>query len=485
MECSIRERMIWLFLTATLILARVTAFAPRPRYRWNNKDRFLLLSSSNFGQNDQVVEAIQSLVDFHEGSWKGKAVSFTVTPDVAAGIIGRKFSPEYTVSVKLGLDANRDYSLTESLSWNDTFSSRSISFSKSNLDVDSVDASYSLDCTLPALPAAITGTDKLIQFCIEHCIATSDDQRMRCLVCYGVDQSLLRVVVCDEVRMKRDDSRSSDRNWPELLSDTLNPNNMVGEDIPAAGPAESKSVGSEQRPDRLQKSTPLDTSDGSRKLSYHSMSLMELTSGVWLGDVIIRDLPMIADTPEERGLGFGPSASVPKPSIRTDSFGSWSVGVQKAAWRWMWNFGAEIRQVIDVGRAMGAEMSSFLSQALSGSVCVNESLSRRISKDQRMVFIDWNADIVGFIVGSVSVQVPRYLNFNPSARRQTKPFFTEFSVYQSPKSDDGTKSIDDVENVALPEVYCSKISRVYNFEGRLRQGCTSFYSLKRFGEEKK
>jgi hypothetical protein len=42
---------------------------------------------------------------------------------------------------------------------------------------------------------------------------------------------------------------------------------------------------------------------------------------------------------------------------------------------------------------------------MSGSVCVNEGLSRRIKKEDRMVYIDWAGDNVGFLVGSVSIQV--------------------------------------------------------------------------------
>lgn len=35
----------------------------------------------------------------------------------------------------------------------------------------------------------------------------------------------------------------------------------------------------------------------------------------------------------------------------------------------------------------------------------------------------------------------------------------------------------------LPEICCSRICRIYNPLGQLTQGCTSFYTLKRFGTE--
>ena len=68
-----------------------------------------------------------------------------------------------------------------------------------------------------------------------------------------------------------------------------------------------------------------------------------------------------------------------------------------------------------------------------------------------------------------------------------KPFYTEFCVYQSTDKEesgnngDDTKDSngDDEADVELPELCCSKIARVYNFEGKLKQGCTSFYTLRR------
>lgn len=151
-------------------------------------------------------------------------------------------------------------------------------------------------------------------------------------------------------------------------------------------------------------------------------------------------------------------------------------------------------------------MAKELAQSLSGTVCVNESLLRRIPRDARMVYIDWdNGDYVSFILGSVSMQVsaqdfeginrrllstnsqhvpllqlPRYLTFDSSSTKKVKPFYTEFCVYQSAnveESNGDEKGSDD--DVPLRELCCSKIARVYNFEGKLKQGCTSFYTLKR------
>jgi hypothetical protein len=458
-----------------------------------------LYMSSDYGQEEQAAESIQSLVEFHEGTWKGKSTSFTVTADVAAGIVQRKTSPEYSVSVKLGLNSQRDYSLTESLAWDDTFSSRSLSLSHCNVDIDSVDASYSLDSTLPNLPSAFTGTDKLCQFAIEHVIAASDDRRMRCMLLYGVDQSLIRVVVCDESRVKQDQAPGSESlqtgitssdmleiiNDVDRLVDKITGGMSQTESTSITDSSSSSSETSISREDpleRLQKSMSSSSDDGALKLSPHTITLVELISGTWLGDTIIRDMPMVANAPDRRGEGFGSSPAKPSSSDLKKAFASWDVGVQKSAWRWMWNFGEEIRQVVDVGKYLGTRTADCLSQSLSGDVCVNESLARRVPKDERMVYIDWaDADKVGFILGYVSILAPRFLNFDQQNGNQKKPFFTEFCLYQATDAGEITK--DNVEEAALPEVCCSKMYRVYNFQGKLKQGCTSISTLQRFGEE--
>jgi hypothetical protein len=501
-------------LTLALLSTSIHAFNPALGFLFSRPSTLRYSTPSNlqstFGrgesdQEEQVVEAIRSLVDYHEGSWTGKATSFTVTPDVAAGIVNRKVSPEYTVSVKLGLDeGSRDYALTETITWNDSFASiRSLILSESNMDVDSVDASYSLDSKEPKFPPTIIGTDNKAQFMMEHCIAASEDKRVRLLVFYGVDLSLMRIAVCEEARVKQNDKNPSitndgekDSNKGLSLGDLLEMQDDVDRlvdkiagDLPSIKKSESNKNLSSENEDalrRLQKSISAnnekDVGEDSQSLSLHTMSLVELTSGVWLGDAIIRDFPMVADSIEERdGKGFGPTKLT---SVSTTEaippFGSWSVGVQKVAFRWLWNFGEEIRQNIDIGKAMGAELSDCLSVALSGSVYVNESLSRRIPKEDRMVFIDWNGDNVGFMLGPCKIQVPRYIHFDQSGRRE-KPFFSEFGLFQSTKTPELTE--ETVDEAELPDVICSKISRVYNFEGKLKQGCTSFYTLKRFGEE--
>ena len=209
-----------------------------------------------------------------------------------------------------------------------------------------------------------------------------------------------------------------------------------------------------------------------------------MSAGVWLGDVIIRDHPTVALSREQRGQGFGTTSKSKSERLST-GFAEWSVGVQKIAWRWMWNFGEEIRQINDAGKAMGAELVPGLASSLAGTVCVNEGLSRRIPKEDRMVYVDWNGDDVGFLVESFSIQLPRYLTFDrtQNPRGNGRPLSTEFAVFQrAPSAFEGSE--DNCDESSLPKLVCSKVTRVYNFEGLLKQGCTSFFTFKRFGTEK-
>ena len=530
---------------------------------------------------NQALEAIQSLADFHEGQWQGSARSFTVSADTAAGILHRSTSPPYTASVKLGMDlTNRDYTLTETFEWKDDdenksgevsaarspskVSARTVSLTQSNTDVDTVDASYSLDMTLPTLPSALLGTDQLPQFLIEHCIALNDDERAKCWVLYGgADQGLMRIVLCHETRCT---SSTDDQQPPQQQSDSQD-NGLTAADLlemqtdvdrlvdSIAGSLEANQPKKQQQqqegqitPERIRaleesfSKSGSNTGEGSSStvppLSRHATSLLEATSGVWLGDLVVRDKPTVPLVPQSGRRGFGKNDNKDNGGTKTrtvtagrEGFAKWSIGVQKAAWRWMWNFGEEIRQVTEYGRGMGATLAlaSVASSSsaegapqqlsLSGTVCVNEGLSRRMPIPERIVYIDWNApgasasNSVAFLVDSFLVHAPRFLQFasSSSAAENTRrsssqtPFLTEFGVFQqstivnaqdsedtsvsslplagSLTDDELLQELDTMDGPALPELVCSKVARIYNFEGSLKQGCSSFYTLKRFGSE--
>jgi hypothetical protein len=450
----------------------------------------MFMSDSN-ANDSESMEAIRSLVDFHDGSWKGKATSFSVTADTAAGIVNKKVLPKYKTSIKLGLGEN-GMTMTETFDFNDKISSRSVPLIKSNMDIDSVDGSYSLDISLPDIPSDVVGTEKLLQFGVEHCIAVNDDARARCLALYGVEGALSRVVVMHEERIESGIKSAAESTQEDLLAMSGDIDRIVDK---IAGQIETKgdhtsSVAKDaseeqERLDRLKQAMQASPDKEEATLTLYPMSLLELSSGVWLGDSIVRDCKNVAASPYDTGSGFSAKrTSITSTQDRRD-FANWEMGVQKNAWRWIWKLGDSIRQEDEVGKAMGSPMAAELAQSLSGILCVNESLSRRIPRDERMVYIDWdNGAYVGFILGPVSIQLPRYLTFDSSSTKKAKPFFTEFCVYQSASAgrnegDEMTNSETNEETIRLPELCCSKIARVYNFEGKLKQGCTSFFTLRR------
>ena len=595
------KMMLWIFASMILTAKTSSAFLQQTQLstqhnRYHNTRQ--LLDMSSIDDDEQATAAIRSLVDFHEGKWKGTSNSFSVTPDVAAGIVQRKLSSsttsssEYFVSVKLSMMTTTDgdgdgdgdpqrqrqqppkIALSETISWDDNEKVviRLLPLQDCDFDIDSVDGSYSLDTTTitttssgatqnnkNTLPTVLSGTDKVCEFLIEHCIATGENRRMRCFALYGTDEALIRVVISNEERVvvtKGDDdnsvgmngstssfdddmTQSNDNGKAFTAKDLLEMQNDVDRLVDKIVSQMDNSNGDENGTSTRSSSSIEDdtsssdtngsssfmkdeddfssrlgrlgdsvsSSEGTQELELHDVSLLEISSGVWLGDAIIRDTPDAAASPMERNKGFGKTPSVEVPSWKSKvsrALGGWTVGVQKIAFRWMWNFGEEIRQVVDVGKALGSPIENSITKSLAGNVCLDESLSRRIPKDERMVYIDWSQqDAVGFLLGPCSVQVPRYINFDPSAattsRTFNKPFYTEFSVFQeAPLATlkDGTTVEDDnskkvMSNVAsdgmnfnednLPELVCSKIGRLYNFEGRLKQGISSFYTFQRFG----
>ena len=320
-----------------------------------------LFSSSN-SANHEAIDALRSLNDFHEGLWTGKATSFTITSDQASGVVQRKTLDAYQVSVKVGIDMDASkgavYRLKETFEWDNKMSIRSVDLVEANADVDSVDGSYSLDSSQPTLPVDLIGTGNLLQFCVEHNIAINDQERIRCFILYGVDRALARVVVCEEERLEEHQTPSPT-------------------DAPQKTPSQS--------------TAPV--------LIRHATNLLELSSGLWLGDAVIRSPKCYEET---KGFDIGETMS----KLKQTNFADWSVGVQKVAQQWGWNFGDDVRKSINVGRPLGNGLDEGLSVPISGVVCTNESLISRIPRDHRMVYVDWSScDSVWFLLNHVSVQV--------------------------------------------------------------------------------
>ena len=123
---------------------------------------------------EQATQCIHSLSDYHVGDWTGQATSFSVSPDIAAGILRRKMSLPYTLAVQVSDKTDpTKIAFTETIMWkeedgSDSSSVRSIPLftSQSTMDVDDADASYSFDRvhhdydSTVGLPARLSGTNK-------------------------------------------------------------------------------------------------------------------------------------------------------------------------------------------------------------------------------------------------------------------------------------------------------------------------------------
>lgn len=73
--------------------AHAFSVAPRTSTATRRFDSFRQMSDPESG--NESLEVLRSLVEFHHGTWEGQATSFSVTADVAAGIVQRKVSPPY------------------------------------------------------------------------------------------------------------------------------------------------------------------------------------------------------------------------------------------------------------------------------------------------------------------------------------------------------------------------------------------------------
>jgi hypothetical protein len=74
-------------------------------------------------------------------------------------------------------------------------------------------------------------------------------------------------------------------------------------------------------------------------------------------------------------------------------------------------------------------------------------------------------------------QAPRFL----TRQRQGSalPMLTEFALFQQPEDESDADSAAGTPN----DVCCSRITRLYNDNGTLKQGSTSFFVLKPMADE--
>ena len=457
------------------------------------------LAASDDDTVEQRQESVQAFLDYHVGTWRGTARSFAVTNDKAAGVVRRKAIGPYTTTVAWVETSSSPSSASSpilqeqwSLEQEDgenkqdhrLLHKREMDVLDCNMDIDSVDASYSLDQhdfdeddRLPVEWTGLHASAGDTGFMVEKCITASNNQRIRCWIMYGGEEKALqRVVICDEERVQQPEQGGNLHDAAASTTNPYDPSTLTARDMfeiesdidrlvdKVAGIPANKAQSPPTSPsvaDRLQAAMK----DDGDSLQPNPMTLLELTKPgeVWLGDAVVRDHGQIPMSP----VGF----DTKKRERRSEPavFGSWILGVQKVAWRWSWpSYGPTLVSTVDAGNNLGAAGVVVQPSPRSGELIVDESLSRRTKVDDRIICIDWEGGYVGFWLGGwVGVQIPRHMNFDHTGR--IRPFYTELSVVQKGRGDPG-------------EIVCSKLSRIYNYKGQFKQGLSAFYSLQQQGD---
>ena len=398
----------------------------------------------------QKAETLQALADFNDGTWSGRATSFSISPDVAAGVTKRKMSNPYETSVATQFGLQGDgLKMVETIQWKSKrngsgegicVATRNTKLGKS-MDVDAVDGSYSCDAALFDMPSAITGTDSLIKFAIEHSLAINDNERSRCFLMYGIENQLVRVMVCDETRNKggsdniekgdvdaslsgaaqgdfiglsEDDdvemAAAIDRLVGKITSESGVTQSIRLDDAPSVPGGVMDTITEDstvkEKINRLN-NVVQDSKDLTSKSSRYPMNMYSLSIGAWVGDAVIRD-QNIEDTSLTRGFG---TVTKSKKTVFGDGFAEWSVGVQKVTFQFFWDFDQTIRTVINYGRSLGVHTDEMMPVSTMG-VINDELMSRRLKPEERMLFIDYDiGKYVGFIVGSVYIKVSFSMHF--------------------------------------------------------------------------
>mmetsp|Transcript_2814 Transcript_2814/g.7394 ORF Transcript_2814/g.7394 Transcript_2814/m.7394 type:complete len:491 (-) Transcript_2814:670-2142(-) len=394
----------------------------------------------------QKAEALQSLADFNDGSWSGRAISFSVTSDVAAGVTKRKILKQYTTSVSTQFGLGGDgLKMVETFQWDSDenggggtcISTRSTKLERS-ADIDAVDGSYSTDSSLLDLPSTLTGTSALVKFAIENSLAVNDHERSRCFLLYGMEDQLVRIVICDEFRVDGEgvDAKSLSSADSSVIGGgdfkTMSASEeddmsvdierlvgkITGEDVTSKLKARSSTDQGvedpitadstvDERMERLQRAfddaKQKQVGDFSALASNENIrfpvDLYSLSMGVWLGDAVIRD-----QSKEVSGGKKGFGVTKTKKSFG-DGFAEWAIGVQKVGMTFKWDFDETVRQVVAWGRSMGAYTDEAMPSSSMG-VVNDELMSRRLKPEERMMYIDFDmGKYAGIVLGSAMVKV--------------------------------------------------------------------------------
>jgi hypothetical protein len=224
-----------------------------------------------------------------------------------------------------------------------------------------------------------------------------------------------------------------------------------------------------------------DSGTNETKLTRSPMSFFGIISGVWLGDCIVRNHIQVTDKRVDL------INSKVGSSLLFSGFAEWSLGVQKVAMTFKWDFEERVMQQYTSGRSLGEPISSLMPTTSMG-VLTNKDLARGRDPEDRIACVDFDMGMyVAFLLGSVYIKAPRSLSFSCSTGR-VRPFFTEFAVFQKKtcakstfvdalSNETADKSSFAAKHLNSPEIFCSTQTRLYGSDGRLQQGTSSFYNL--------
>jgi hypothetical protein len=425
-------------------LRRVVPVSQSRSYPGPQRPRPARYASRRESDGEHSEEALHSLAEFHIGSWYPTSLhSFTVSDDGAAGILHREHWKQQEGATRpymtqVYLDPASSRKLTEEITLQDAVKcSRTIDLLESSMDVDTVDGSYSFhsncrvspDAAIPSTLLGLEGPDPV--FLIEHCLAVSDLQRTRLWVAYGDQDNngvhqqgelrLLRVAVSYETRetiatrggeelpasheKAHNEAQTTVMDLLEMENDIERLVSKISGSIRIEGQPSQRLEPENNQPSLLQQVLSGGTKHDSPPLKLHAASLLEMSSGIWLGDTVIRELPMAPmEQRSVRKSGFAHTAGKDRRTTVGPRFGAWNTGVQKSTWEWQWDLAESIQQTVHLGRSMGPTMET--TQTMVGQICVNEGLSRRVPRPNRMVYIQWTGnDNVSFLLESSLIQV--------------------------------------------------------------------------------
>mmetsp|Transcript_11478 Transcript_11478/g.17369 ORF Transcript_11478/g.17369 Transcript_11478/m.17369 type:complete len:485 (+) Transcript_11478:185-1639(+) len=372
------------------------------------------------------------------------------------------------------------------------------------------------------LPEAITGVDgRIISSIIEHCIVANENQRVRCFLLYTKqdllgggskskrskdttnnnnddeyyfsnheEERLARVVICHEHKLlvtENDDSGSSSN------SNSINGKSNSGADLLNMIEDKSNDVNLDQLSAALGGDTGATDDNNDMNMVKYPMSMMSLSLGPWLGDLVIRDKSfndILPRSSKKKGgatsRGFGAPPPPRQRQKQTMSrgkiamqkhgggFGEWVIGVQKVAMQFKWDYGSTVRHCLEFGKSMGCYCENWPTSSM-GTI-YEERMSRRLKPEDRSLYIDYDMGAYcGFIVGSAYVKAPRILSY--SKAKNGNPIHTEFALFQRTTTSGDLAMLEEKK-----ETWCSRITRMYSADGLLKQGTTSFFTLKPIAE---